>query len=460
MSKNGTGTASTPRYWPACGVHLFAAALLVASTGNSLSATTHYVDLNSTNATPPYTNWAIAATNIQDAVDAAVAGDEIVVTNGTYASGGRAVYGNESNRVAVAKPLTLRSVSGPQFTIVSGGWTYRCVYLTNGASLSGFTLISGVAEAGGGVWCESASAAISNCVLVANTASIRGGGACQGTLNNCTLSGNTVASFDSHSASNAVYGGGAYGCTLNNCVLTGNYAETYYSCSDYSGCTAHRFAYGGGACGCMLNHCTLADNSSYNEFDLDHGTLTAYGTAEGGGAFGCVLNSCTLTNNKAENSYDRSGITAYDTATGGGASESTLTNCTLSRNYAGYGGGTSGGTLSNCTLNCDSALQTTLDHCALTASSAETCALNNCRLTGSYAETCALNNCLLTGGGAFYSTLRNSAVTGGPGVYSSTLINCTLTGNSVGAVGCSLTNCIAYFNTGANYDGSCTLNYC
>ena len=63
---------------------LFAAALLLTSTDSAL-ADVHYVDVNSTNATPPYTNWTTAATNIQDAVDAAVAGDEIVGTNGTAA---------------------------------------------------------------------------------------------------------------------------------------------------------------------------------------------------------------------------------------------------------------------------------------------------------------------------------------------------------------------------------------
>src|SRR6266446_2631122 len=97
----------------------FAAALLLAGTFSASSAV-HYVDVNSTNATPPYTNWTTAATNIQDAVDAAVAGDQIVVTNGIYATGGRAVYGTLTNRVAVNKPLALRSVNGPQFTTIDG----------------------------------------------------------------------------------------------------------------------------------------------------------------------------------------------------------------------------------------------------------------------------------------------------------------------------------------------------
>src|SRR6266571_318340 len=83
-------------------------------------ATVRYVDVNSANPTPPYTNWATAARVIQEAVDAAAAGDEIVVTNGIYATGGRAVSGTMTNRVAVDKPLTLRSVNGPQFTVIQG----------------------------------------------------------------------------------------------------------------------------------------------------------------------------------------------------------------------------------------------------------------------------------------------------------------------------------------------------
>src|SRR6266581_9695270 len=97
----------------------FVAALLLASVSSALAAV-RYVDVNSTNASPPYISWATAATNIQDAVDAAVPGDEIVVTNGVYVGG-----------VQVGKPITLLAVNGPQFTLIDGHRANRCVSMTN-----------------------------------------------------------------------------------------------------------------------------------------------------------------------------------------------------------------------------------------------------------------------------------------------------------------------------------------
>jgi hypothetical protein len=209
---------------------LFAAGLLFAS-GGSIQAIVRYVDLNCTHATLPYTNWATAATSIQDAVDACLGGDEILVTNGTYAVG-----------VVVDKPLIISSVNGAWFTTIDGRAFGTCAYLTNGASLSGFTLTNGTVvndgwgPGGGGVWCESSAAVVSNCVIAGNSA----GGAYGGTLNNCTLTGNDW---------------GAVLCTLNNCSLTCNS--------------------GFGADSCTLNSCTLTGNS-------------------GGGAYGCTLNNCIV----------------------------------------------------------------------------------------------------------------------------------------------------------------------
>src|SRR6267378_4508566 len=59
--------------------------------------------------TPPFTDWATAATNIQAAIDASTAGDLIWVTNGFYYTGGKAIAGTLTNRVAVDKAVKVQS---------------------------------------------------------------------------------------------------------------------------------------------------------------------------------------------------------------------------------------------------------------------------------------------------------------------------------------------------------------
>ena len=119
------------------------------------SATTRYVDLNCTNATTPFLDWTTAATNIQDAIDVSVDADLILVTNGVYATGGRVMAGDLTNRVALNKALTVQSVNGPFATVIQGAGAtngnsaVRCAWLTNGASLVGFTLQAGATRFSG-----------------------------------------------------------------------------------------------------------------------------------------------------------------------------------------------------------------------------------------------------------------------------------------------------------------------
>lgn len=255
-------------------------------------ATTFYVNVSNTAPASPYTNWVKAATTIQDAINASSAGDQILVTNGTYQTGFN--YRNGDNRVAVTKAVMLQSVNGPQFTTINSSGPVRCVYLTSGAFLSGFTLTGGgtptntdVTGEGGGLLCDSISGCASNCVVTGNKAYKQGGGVYSGTLINCTIFSNSMSASGNG-------GGVAYG-TLVNCTVTNNSAYN-----------------GGGAYYGTLTNCSLIGNSASNQ---------------GGGAYSATLNGCILTGNSSQWS--------------GGASMCMLNNCTVTGNStsSGYGGG-------------------------------------------------------------------------------------------------------------------------
>ncbi|MGD9782073.1 MAG: PKD domain-containing protein, partial [Kiritimatiellia bacterium] len=138
----------------------------------------------------PFLTWADAAHDLQSAIDAADAMDEVLVSNGVYNAGGRTHLGALTNRVVVDKAIRVASVNGCAATSIEGSGpigdaAVRGVYLGSNACLAGFTVRGGATRAagdaaldqsGGGVWCAP-GARVSNCAVEFNSAQAIGGGA-------------------------------------------------------------------------------------------------------------------------------------------------------------------------------------------------------------------------------------------------------------------------------------------
>jgi hypothetical protein len=239
------------------------------------SAAVLYVDASSANPIPPYTNWATASAVIQAAVDLANTGDTVLVTNGTYSTGGRQLFSFDiTNRVAVTNGAIIQSVNGPSVTFIRGYQVpnfasitnaIRCVYLASNAVLSGFTLTNGSAGMGnningGGAVCagaggKSPGGVISNCVFIGNYAAGAGGGTAGGNLFNCLLIGNYGQG-----------GGAAWGAVLVNCTVTNNtagWAGAILDCSATNCLFAfnHATNYGGASGFSTFLNCTVVSNS-------------------------------------------------------------------------------------------------------------------------------------------------------------------------------------------------------
>ena len=242
----------------------------------------HYVSLSGTHVLP-FTSWHTAATNIQAAIDVALDGDTVLVTNGVYNSGGTVKPGYQlRNRVYITNAITLQSVHGPAVTVIDGQGSCRCVSIGAAAKLIGFTLTNGAAmgtsetweQGGGGLFFDYASDVMaSNCVITGNRAEVQGGGIYSAlstvTLQNLLVVGNSAqgwggglrTSYGSIRVINSAFqqnysgdGGGIMlyhtDSTLRNLLLTGNSALRKGGGMTFDGCSP------------TLENITMVDNAS------------------------------------------------------------------------------------------------------------------------------------------------------------------------------------------------------
>ncbi|OQW94835.1 MAG: hypothetical protein BWK77_08460 [Verrucomicrobia bacterium A1] len=179
-----------------------------------------YVDQSNVSGTE-YGTPAYPFNTIQEAVAVASPGDSVLVTNGTYVL---------SSTIIVTNPVAVRSINGPDVTIVDGNNAVRCFLLENdAATVDGFTVTKGYANYGAGFYVGHISipergGLVENCIVVSNTAYQGAGGAYiygdGAILRNCLFAYNNAFSG----------GGGVFGGMepqVENCTIVRNYSYNY-----------------------------------------------------------------------------------------------------------------------------------------------------------------------------------------------------------------------------------------
>ena len=345
---------------------------------------------------------------IQEAIDASVAGDTVVVADGFVCdSGSQAVTGRDAKnatipagnaRLVITKGITLTSASGTTNNpVLVVGRTHsdpatatavtnigpdavRCLYVktpeAERAVIQGFAFTGGntcgttrsadgksdatsYVARGGGVWCDNCATAplIENCLLTNNFSYYFGG----------ALSGPAVASnclFRANGITYAASGGGgaaAYGCDICTSLICDNTSAAAAAAVRGGSCTdcvirdntiarnQTSAVLGGIVWGARLTRCLVKNNSVSGGAKT---TCTIYGG---------TLESCDLQNNIAGNgAQSYYGGTAYNCRFYGPASggspyiaNATLYGCVVSNLHMYAAGNKSSGVVSGCTAyNC------------------------------------------------------------------------------------------------------------
>jgi hypothetical protein len=198
--------------------------LSIASVSNAVNIV--YVDVNGPNdpGSGSYTN---PFRRIQDAINAAQAGDRIEIRPGVYTGVGN--YDLDPN----GKSITVRSINPEDAgvvanTIIDPNKAGRGFRFVNGedpnCAISGLTIRNGLAadDSGGAILCYNSNPTISNCVIKNNTADWYGGALfCDSgspEITGCTITGNSAID------------GGALECwsgttIIRNCIISNNTAS-------------------------------------------------------------------------------------------------------------------------------------------------------------------------------------------------------------------------------------------
>ena len=262
---------------------------------------------------------------IQEAIDAAMDGDEVEVHPGTY---------NETINF-LGKAITVRSSDAPDVTTIDATGLGQVSVVTCNSGEGPNTVLDGFTVTGGGpgMLNLNSSPTVTNCTFSGNGAGVGGGmynSNSSPMVTNCTFSGN-----------GAFVGGGMYNDgsspTVTNCTFSGNTASAFFG--------------GGGVGGGMYNlnssptvtNCTFSGNLAVGDAGVGGG---------GGGMFNFTSNpsvtNCTFSGNVAD--FDGGGMSNIQ------SSSPTVTNCTFSGNTAGFDGGgmyniqSSSPTVTNCTF--------------------------------------------------------------------------------------------------------------
>jgi hypothetical protein len=142
--------------------------------GSDPNADPIYVDVD--NPADPCEDGSLAHPfdKIQEGLDAADNGDTVLVADGTYTSSG-----NKELDFA-GKSIVLRAQTELGEIIINCGGSGRAFDFddgeTSGAAVIGFRVTNGQADYGGAIRCDHSHPQFRDCIITANTASVRGGG--------------------------------------------------------------------------------------------------------------------------------------------------------------------------------------------------------------------------------------------------------------------------------------------